>query len=258
MSRRRAVAGGVALAAIAGTLAPTAAAAEPLEKVVLRAIVAGDFIDTDSRHDRVWRAWPRGPVTVALGDLVHKNAPARLWRDEWAPRWGSLPRCRVWSVIGNHEWGWSAPGWSPPARGVTYRQHRGAFHDRCPAAMRDRYQWAKRRPGWLLVGLNTETCSAATSFLRRATDRYPGRHVAVFTHRPMRLPPGSAAPPLRCAPLVRLVDERADVILSGHSHRYWRSGRHHVAGTVVTGLGWSVLTLYRGGAWSVRDQRLPR
>lgn len=260
MSPSRAAAAVLALAFTAGMLTPPAAAAEPRERVVLRAVVAGDFIDTDSRHDRLWQVWPRRPVTIALGDLVHKNAPRELWEREWMPRWGSLPPCRVWSVPGNHEYGWARPGtrWAQPARGATYRHYRGWFHRKCPSVASDGTQWAKRRPGWLLVGVNTERCTAAAVFLRTVTDRMPRRHVAVFMHRPPILPPGSAAPPLRCASLARLVDERATVVLAGHSHRFYRAGRVHIAGTVVTGTGWAVLTLYRGGEYRVRFVRPPR
>lgn len=234
--------------------APAVSAAER-DRLVFRATVAGDFIDTDSRHDRLWRQWPRRGKTIALGDLVHKNSPERLWAREWESRWGSLPTCKVWSVLGNHGWGWSRGRWSPPARGSTYLAHRGAFHRECPSVMRDRFQWAKRRPGWLLVGLNTEACWDAKRFLSQAVQRFPGRSVAVFTHRPPVLPPGSSAPPLNCPSLARAIAARADVVLSGHSHRFWRSGKFHVIGTVGDGKGWGRLSLYRSGGWRVTFAR---
>ena len=230
------------------------ATASPRDRVVLRAAVAGDFIDTDSRHQRVWRAWPRDRKAILLGDIVHKNSPRRLWQREYAPRWGSMPTCKVWSVLGNHGWGWSRGRWSPPARGRTYQEFRGSFHRQCPKAMGDRYQWVKRRPGWLLVGLNTENCQAATRLMRRATNRWPHRSVAVFTHRPPILPPGSKAPPLRCPGLTRLIDRKADLVMSGHSHRFWRQGKYVVAGT-GDGKGYVSLTLRRSGTWRADYKR---
>jgi hypothetical protein len=240
------------IAAVGAALSPTSAAPGRGEPV-LRATVAGDFIDTDSRHARVWRAWPRDDVSIALGDLVHKNAPDFLWRREWVPRWGSLPPCRVWSVLGNHEWGWSRqPRWVPPAYGSSYLTYRREFHRDCPARLRTTFQWAKTRPGWLIVGLNTEACAAAQDFLTRATGRWPHRALLVLTHRPPILPPGSSAPPLVCPALVRQIDRKADLVLSGHSHRYWRSGKYVVLGTVVDGKGYGRLALYRDRSWTLR------
>ena len=238
----------LALSLMVGTA--STASAKPNDRVVLRAAVAGDFIDTNSRHQRVWEVWPRNRKSILLGDIVHKNSPRQLWQREYVPRWGSLPTCKVWSVLGNHGWGWSRGQWSPPARGRTYQEFRGAFHRQCAKTMGDRYQWVKMRPGWLLVGLNTENCSAATQLMRQATDRWPRRNVAVFTHRPPILPPGSNAPPLRCPELTRLIDRKAELVMSGHSHRFWRQGKYIVAGT-GDGKGYANLTLRRSGKWQV-------
>lgn len=230
------------------------------DKVVLRAQVMGDTIDADDGYLEVFNALPKkdkpDPKIIVLGDLVHRNSPAAWWEKKWAPTYGSLDTCKVWSVLGNHGWGWTGKGRWPAAKGKTYWEYRSDFHENCPMAMRKGYCWAKRRPGWLILGLDSEHPAQSYRFMREALRRFGRkRKVLVLIHRPPILPPGSDAPRFRGPRLRRLIKQRADLVMSGHSHRFWRKGKYIVVGT-GDGKGWANLALRSDGTWTVRFRRL--
>jgi hypothetical protein len=157
---------------------------------------------------------------LVVGDLVHGANSRAMWKHYWVPTYGSIKgTCTVWSVPGNHDWAWQ--GHTPHFK--NYKLFRAGWQT-CPG-VEPSTQWVKRRPGWLLIGLDSEHCGRAADRLAgalRFNRKHGRRSVLVAYHRPHRMPAASKAGPFNCERVRKMIrqDPLVKITLHGHSHRW--------------------------------------
>jgi len=195
-------------------------------------------------HDDAWRNvamlrkfrgdWHK---LLVVGDLVHGGNLPAMWKHYWVPTYGSFEgECTVWSVPGNHDWAWQ----QHKPHFERYRRFRAGWQS-CPGVERTT-QWVKRRPGWLLVGLDSEHCTRAADRLAgalRFNRNHGRRRVLVAYHRPHRMPAGSHAGPFQCERVRRMIlqDRLVRITLHGHSHRWDHFSPRAGLRTFIVGVG---------------------
>jgi hypothetical protein len=179
---------------------------------------AGDIASCSHNNDRATaKLLGNIPGTVfTLGDNVYPDGTIRQFRNCYDPTWGRYKR-RTKPSVGNHEYH------TPDASG--YFNYFGA---RAGAPSKGYYSY--RRGTWRVVVLNSNCnkvggCgkrSPQGRWLRRDLADNPSRCTLAYFHHPLYASGmGTATPQVR--PFWNILYNRgADVILSGHAHRYER------------------------------------
>ena len=179
---------------------------------------AGDIASCDYTADSATaRLVGRMPGTVfTLGDNAYPDGTIKQFRNCYAPTWGKYKK-RTKPSVGNHEYR------TPDASG--YFDYFGA---RAGAPSKGYYSY--RRGSWHIVVLNSNCekvggCgrrSPQGRWLRNDLANHQARCTLAYWHHPLYASgTGSDAPEVK--PFWRILYDRgADVILSGHAHRYER------------------------------------
>ena len=180
---------------------------------------AGDIAGCSEKSDSTATARLLGNIpgtVVALGDNVQGQGDAREFRNCYDPTWGRhKPRTKP--AAGNHEY--KTTGAKP------YYDYFGA-----KAGARGKGYYSYDRPGWHVVVLNSNCekvggCGATSAqgrWLRRDLNRDASRCTLAYFHHPLQAT-GKNTPSPQVRPFwTMLQEDRADVILSGHAHRYER------------------------------------
>ena len=179
---------------------------------------AGDIASCDYTADSATaRLVGRIPGTVfTLGDNVYPSGTIKQFRDCYDPTWGKYKK-RTKPSVGNHEYR------TPDASG--YFNYFGA---RAGAPSKGYYSY--RRGGWHIVVLNSNCskvggCGRRSSqgrWLRRDLANHQARCTLAYFHHPLYSTGDNTATP-QVKPFWKILYDRgADVILSGHAHRYER------------------------------------
>src|SRR5687768_3447532 len=181
---------------------------------------AGDIAGCNFKGDRkTARLLGKIPGTILnLGDSVYPDATRAQFRDCYGPTWGKY-KDRTRPVAGNHEYDIS--GAKPYFNYFRWR------------AGRPRGYYSYDRGTWHIVALNSNCkeiggCgrwSAQGRWLRRDLNHHRARCTLAYFHHPLY-----ASGTEDDSPQVRnfwtvLYNHHADVILSGHAHRYERFAR---------------------------------
>jgi hypothetical protein len=159
----------------------------------------------------------RIPGTVfTLGDNAYPNGTAEQFRDCYDPTWGKY-RKRTKPTAGNHDY---------HTRGA--KPYFDYFGGRAGRPSRGYYSYS--RGSWHIVALNSNCkevggCgrhSEQGRWLRRDLANHPSLCTLAYFHHPLYASgTGSDTPEVK--PLWRILYDRdADVVLSGHAHRYER------------------------------------
>ena len=180
---------------------------------------AGDIASCSQGNDAATaRLLGRIPGTIfTLGDSVYPYGTAQKYRDCYNPTWGRHKN-RTKPAVGNHDY-------DRTTRAQPYFAYFGA---RAGAGSRGYYSYD--RGGWHVVVLNSNCgriggcgeTSPQGRWLRQDLARTPRRCTIAYFHHPLYASGnGTATPQVR--PFWNMLQRRgADVILSGHAHRYER------------------------------------
>ncbi len=180
---------------------------------------AGDIASCSQNNDRsTARLLAKIPGTVlALGDNVYPYGTAQKFRDCYDPTWGKY-KSRTKPAVGNHEY-YHTTGANP------YFDYFGA---RAGKPGRGYYSYDRR--GWHVVVLNSNCnkvggCSRRSPqgrWLRNDLANNPASCTLAYFHHPLYASgTGTATPQVK--PFWSMLQDRgAEVILSGHAHRYER------------------------------------
>jgi hypothetical protein len=205
---------------LACTMAVLAAGPGAGQTATVTLVGAGDIASCNYTQDSATaRLLGRIPGTVfTLGDNVYPAGTAEQFRDCYKPTWGTYKK-RTRPTAGNHDYftagarpyfdyfGWRA---GRPSRGY-YSYDRGSWH---------------------IVALNSNCnedrvggCGSSSPqgrWLSNNLVNHPARCTLAYFHHPLYASgTGSDAPEVK--PLWRILyDQGAEVILSGHAHRYER------------------------------------
>jgi acid phosphatase type 7 len=157
------------------------------------------------------------PGTVfTLGDNVYPDGTIKQFRNCYEPTWGKYKK-RTKPSVGNHEYR------TPEASG--YFNYFGAR-----AGVPSEGYYSYRRGSWHIVVLNSNCekvggCgrrSPQGRWLRRDLANHQARCTLAYFHHPLYSTGDNTATP-EVKPFWRILYDRgADVILSGHAHRYER------------------------------------
>ena len=178
---------------------------------------AGDIARCDDRSDRATAKLlgkTRGTV-FTLGDNVYPDGTRAQFRNCYSPTWGKYKK-RTKPAVGNHEYH------TPGAR--AYFDYFGAR-----AGRHGRGYYAYDRGRWHIVALNSNCeevgCGADSHqarWLRRNLAKHRARCTLAYFHHPLYTSErGYDSPEVRRFWTI-LYKRGADVILSGHAHRYER------------------------------------
>jgi acid phosphatase type 7 len=178
---------------------------------------AGDIARCDDRSDRATARLlgkTRGTV-FTLGDNVYPDGTRAQFRDCYAPTWGKYKK-RTKPAVGNHEYH------TPGAKG--YFEYFGAR-----AGRHGRSYYSYDRGRWHIIALNSNCeevgCRARSRqahWLRRDLAKHRARCTLAYFHHPLYASGrGYDSPEMRRFWTI-LYKRDADVILSGHAHRYER------------------------------------
>ncbi len=158
------------------------------------------------------------PGTVmALGDNVYPYGTAQKFRDCYDPTWGKYKK-RTKPAVGNHEY-YHTTGASP------YFDYFGA---RAGTPGRGYYSYDRR--GWHVVVLNSNCgkvggCTSGSPqgrWLRNDLARNPADCTLAYFHHPLYAS-GNGTATAQVKPFWNILyNQGAEVILSGHAHRYER------------------------------------
>ena len=205
---------------------------------------AGDIASCDYTADSATaRLVGRIPGTVfTLGDNAYPDGTIKQFRNCYDPTWGKYKK-RTKPSVGNHEYR------TPDASG--YFNYFGA---RAGAPSKGYYSY--RRGSWHIVVLNSNCekvggCgkrSPQGRWLRNTLANHQARCTLAYFHHPLYSTGDNTATP-QVKPFWRILYDRgADVILSGHAHRYERFAPITPAGVrnaekgirqFVVGTGWN-------------------
>jgi acid phosphatase type 7 len=204
---------------------------------------AGDIAGCNFKGDRkTARLLGKIPGTILnLGDSVYPDATRAQFRDCYGPTWGKY-KDRTRPVAGNHEYDIS--GAKPYFNYFRWR------------AGRPRGYYSYDRGTWHIVALNSNCkeiggCgrwSAQGRWLRRDLNHHRARCTLAYFHHPLY-----ASGTEDDSPQVRnfwtvLYNHHADVILSGHAHRYERFARITPSGARSSARGIRQFIVGTGGA----------
>ena len=203
----------VLLACMAAVLAAVPGAAQT---TTVTLVGAGDIASCHYTQDSATaRLLGRIPGTVfTLGDNVYPDGTAGQFRDCYKPTWGKYKK-RTKPTAGNHDYNTEGA--------------RGYFDYFGWRAKPNRGYYSYERGRWHIVALNSNcdyvSCtrdSAQGRWLRHDLANHSARCTLAYFHHPLYASgTGSDTPEVK--PLWRILyDRSADVILSGHAHRYER------------------------------------
>jgi len=202
----------ILLASMAAVLAAVPSAAQT---ATVTLVGAGDIAGCGYNQDSATaRLLGRIPGTVfTLGDNAYPDGSAEQYRNCYDPTWGKY-RKRTKPTAGNHDYHTS--GAKPYFDYFGARSGKGYY--------------SYRRGSWHIVALNSNCnkvggCgrhSTQGRWLRRDLADHPARCTLAYFHHPLYASgTGSGTPEVK--PFWRILYDRgADVILSGHAHRYER------------------------------------
>jgi hypothetical protein len=203
------------LACTAAVLAPVHGAAQTTSVTL---VGAGDIASCSYTQDSATaKLLGNIPGTVfTLGDNAYTYGTAAEFKNCYDPTWGKY-RDRTRPTAGNHDY--YTRGAKPYFDYFGWR-----------AGERDRGYYAYDRGAWHIVALNSNCgkvggCgrgSTQGSWLRRNLTNHRSRCTLAYFHHPL-YSTGRGTPTPGVKPLWRILyNHRADVILSGHAHRYER------------------------------------
>jgi hypothetical protein len=206
----------VALACMAAVLAAVPGAAHT---TTVTLVGAGDIASCNYTHDSATaRLIGRIPGTVfTLGDNAYPDGTAWQFRNCYHPTWGEYKR-RTRPTAGNHDYNTEGA--------------RGYFNYFGWRAKPSRGYYSYERGSWHIVALNSNCdregvggCgrrSPQGRWLRNGLDNHQARCTLAYFHHPLYAT-GKNTTSTKVRPLWRILYNRgAEVILSGHAHRYER------------------------------------
>ena len=180
---------------------------------------AGDIARCDDRSDRdTARLLGKTRGTVfTLGDNAYPDGTRAQFRNCYDPTWGKYKK-RTKPAAGNHEYG------TPGASGYF-----GYFGK--AAGKRGKGYYSYERGSWHIIALNSNCeevggCGADSRqgrWLRRDLRKHRAKCTLAYFHHPLYASGRDYDSPDRVRRFWRILNKRdADVILSGHAHRYER------------------------------------
>jgi len=213
-----AMAAALLLACMAALLTATPGGGKP-RTVTL--VGAGDIAGCDFKQDRkTARLLGEIPGTVfTLGDSAYPDGTPAQFRNCYDPTWGTYKK-RTRPAVGDQEYATS--------EAKPYFDYFGR-----PAGMPTRGYYSYDRGTWHIVALNSnckevggcEWKSAQGRWLRRDLAKHPARCTLAYFHHPLYAS-GSNYDSPKVKPFWHILyDHHAEVILSGHAHRYERFAR---------------------------------
>jgi len=234
------------LACMAALLTAVEGASKP-QTVTL--VGAGDIGRCDDRSDRkTARLVGKIPGTVfTLGDHAYPEGTRSQFRDCYAPTWGKY-RERTRPTAGNHDY--HTAGAKPYFNYFRWR------------AGRPRGYYSYDRGSWHIVALNSNCeevggCkwkSAQGRWLRTDLAKNRGRCTLAYFHHPLYAS-GRGEESLKVKPFWHILyNHHADVILSGHAHRYERFARIKPSGERSSARGIRQFIVGTGGAQAEPQQ----
>ena len=246
MSKSVLVVGAMASAMLVASMAALLTAVEGASQTQTVTLVgAGDIAGCDFKADRKTArlVGKIGGTVFTLGDNVYPEGTSAQFRNCYDPTWGKYKK-RTRPSVGNHEYDTSSGakpyfdyfGWraGKPSRGY-YSYDRGTWH---------------------IVALNSNCeevggCgrrSAQGRWLRRDLTHHRTRCTLAYFHHPLYASGrGYDSPEVK--PLWHILyNQHADVILSGHAHRYERFARITPSGERSSARGIRQFIVGTGGA----------
>jgi hypothetical protein len=204
---------------------------------------AGDIAGCNFKADRkTARLVGRIPGTVfTLGDNVYPDATRAQFRDCYDPTWGNY-RKRTRPTAGNHDYYTS--GAKPYFNYFRWRAGRPTGY------------YSYDRGSWHIVALNSnckqvggcEWRSAQGRWLRRDLAHHRARCTLAYFHHPLYAS-GNGYDSPQVKPFWHILyNHHADVILSGHAHRYERFARITPGGARSSARGIRQFIVGTGGA----------
>jgi acid phosphatase type 7 len=204
---------------------------------------AGDIAGCDFKADRKTArlVGKIGGTVFTLGDSVYPDATRAQFRKCYDPTWGKY-KDRTRPVVGNHEYDTSDA-----------KPYFNYFRWR---AGRPRGYYSYDRGAWHIVALNSNCeevggCdwkSAQGRWLRRDLTRHRARCTLAYFHHPL-YSSGNDYDSSQVKPFWHLLyNHHADVILSGHAHRYERFARITPSGARSSARGIRQFIIGTGGA----------
>ncbi|HET7479795.1 MAG TPA: metallophosphoesterase [Rubrobacteraceae bacterium] len=205
----------ILLASLAAVIVAVPVLAQQAPSVTL--VGAGDIADCGSRGDEATAKLVKNiPGTVfTLGDNAYDRGTASEFANCYNPTWGQF-KSRTRPSTGNHDY------YSTGAR--PYFNYFGAR-----AGKPSRGYYSYDRGGWHIIALNSNCdkvgCglrSAQARWLRQNLASHPSKCTLAYFHHPL-FASGGKTESTAVRPFWRILYNRgADVILSGHAHRYER------------------------------------
>src|SRR5215203_1968211 len=235
------------LASIAALLTAVEGASKP-QTVTL--VGAGDIGRCDDRSDRkTARLVGKIPGTVfTLGDHAYPEGTRSQFRDCYDPTWGKY-RERTRPTAGNHDY--HTAGAKPYFNYFRWRAGRPS-----------QGYYSYDRGAWHIVALNSnckevggcEWRSAQGRWLRRDLANHRARCTLAYFHHPLYAS-GRGEESLKVKPFWHILyNHHADVILSGHAHRYERFARIKPSGERSSARGIRQFIVGTGGAQAEPQQ----
>src|SRR5918993_4986090 len=222
MSKSVLVVGSIAAAMLLACMASVLTAVPSSGKQRTVTLVgAGDIAGCDFKADRkTARLLGRIPGTVfTLGDNAYQNGTRKQFRNCYDPTWGTYKK-RTRPTPGNHEYHTSGA-----------KPYFDYFGWRAGKSGRGYYSYD--RGSWHIVALNSNCkqvggCgrrSAQGRWLKSDLDRHEAKCTLAYFHEPL-FASGNVLDTHKVRSFWnKLYNHQADVILSGHAHRYERDAR---------------------------------
>jgi acid phosphatase type 7 len=218
MSKTALVVGSIASAMLLACMAAALMAVPGFGKARTVTLVgAGDIARCDDRSDRATARLlgkTRGTI-FTLGDNAYPDGTRAQFRDCYAPTWGKYKK-RTKPAVGNHEYH------TPGAKG--YFEY---FRARAGKPGRGYYAYDRGR--WHIVALNSNCeevgCGARSRqahWLRRNLRNHRARCTLAYFHHPLYASGRDYDSPEVRRFWTILFKRGADIVLSGHAHRYER------------------------------------
>jgi acid phosphatase type 7 len=257
MSRSALAIGAMASAMVLASMTALLTAVEGVGKPQTVTLVgAGDIAGCDDRSDsKTARLVGKIPGTVfTLGDNAYPEGTRQQFRNCYDPTWGNYKN-RTRPTAGNHEYYTS--GAKPifdPFRSSGAKPYFDYFGWRAGEPGRGYYSYD--RGAWHIVALNSnceevggcEGRSDQGRWLGRDLAKNRGRCTLAYFHHPLYAS-GRGEDTPQVKPFWRILyKHRADVILSGHAHRYERFARITPSGKRSSARGIRQFIVGTGGA----------
>src|SRR5918992_1714238 len=245
MSKSVVVLGAMASAMVLACMAALLTAVPGASKTQMVTLVgAGDIAGCDFKHDsKTARLLGKIPGTVfTLGDSVYPEGTRKQFRNCYDPTWGKYKK-RTRPSVGNHD-----------------------YHTSGAEPYFDYFGWRAGKPGrgyysydlgaWHIVALNSNCkevggCgrrSAQGRWLRRDLDRHEAKCTLAYFHEPL-FASGNVLDTHKVRIFwKKLYNHQAEVILSGHTHRYERFARITPSGERSSARGIRQFIVGTGGA----------